>query len=488
MRFWRLTKLPMTHLSARLPDYADQRRVIEFLASNKKIEDFTLVTKFKVKLSKVELRGFDVELFEPLVDQKRLKSFTAHSFMCFNENNLIFLLKIKSLEQIRVFNYQNIRGRRNISKWSCEASNLKHIQIYCRPSKLFDDERRLSASTLIKIGQATSKLEYLRFDGTLFDRQHVGIVFRQNQLSLKYVHLPFVYCSEDDLQDIVQCFKLKGLSLLFCFSHLSKESFLRIPENKKLKTLCLRFVFGGQMSPVVLTHFFSHHNLSELTFLHMESADARIFSDEVLKSIAMLKNLSYLKLTQHENHKERLEGIFHVLKQCKKLETLILEVCFEFVILDFEEIFILNMPRLKYLKLECWDFQLDLQLEYCGYKLTIPIDVIITSCLQHSDTIKAVIFGEGVLYFKPEEGGSVFECYSHNERKPAMRLFNHFPGFPKIYNYHDIMGSRKVALKELADIDGFLGGGPWRGISEQSSPSTFNNIKKFFFNRMSAWL
>jgi len=124
----------------------------------------------------------------------------------------------------------------------------------------------------------------------------------------------------------------------------------------------------------------------------MESADARIFTDDVLKSVALLKNLTYLKLTQHENHKERLQGIFHVLEQCKKVETLILEICFEFDILDFEQIFIMNLPRLKYLKMECWDFQMDLQLEYFGYKMTIPVDVFITLCLQQSDAIKAVFF------------------------------------------------------------------------------------------------
>jgi hypothetical protein len=135
MRFWRLSKLPMTHRNARLPDYADQRKVIEFLTLNKKVEDLTLVTKFKVKIGKVVLKGFDVELFKPLVEQKRLRSFTAHSFMCFNENNLISLLKVKSLEEIRIFNYLNIRGRSNLGEWSCEASNLKQIQIYCRPSR-----------------------------------------------------------------------------------------------------------------------------------------------------------------------------------------------------------------------------------------------------------------------------------------------------------------------------------------------------------------
>ena len=485
-RFCALTQLQMTHICVTLPDYADQRQVSKFLTENKKTEVLKIKGK-KMSPSYVELKGFDVQLLRPITEHKSLKVLNVHSLKCFNENNLIFLLKssnAKSLEKIRVENYHNISGHKNRSDWSSQASNLKHLELCYYPSNYFNNARFLSANTLIKIGQAANKLEYLKFDGDIFDEEKIGTIFKENQNTLKEVHLPFNICSEEDLLLLVQCCQLESLSLKLSFTDVSKETFLKVPENKHLKKLSL-FLFFCINSEI--EHFFSHPNLSELTSLKLESS--KVASDEILKAISSCKHLSYLKLVQCYDIKASYHSLFHVLRKCDRLETLILDIWIEFDVEYFERIFKMNLPNLKYLKMECWEFEMDFQLNCWGLQVSFPTDFVITTCLQHSKNIKAVFLGP-TIYCKPE-GRRSFEVFIGTERKHSRWLFNQFPCLPKVYSYFDlfkVLNSQRAAMSELGDIDGFLRLPINRDTPEVSPYSTLNIIKKFIINQISALL
>jgi len=467
-----------------LPDYADQREVCKFMTRNKKIEVLKIDGK-KMSPSYVELKGFDTQLLRPLIEQKSLKVFDDHSLMCFNENNLICLLKSsnsKSLEKISVRNYHNISGNENLPDWSCETSNLKHLELCCHPSDSFDNDRFLNANTMVKIGQATNKLEYLKFEGQFFNGEKIGAIFEKNQKTLKEVYLSSNFCSEEDLQLLVQCSQLESLSLIFSCFHVSKETFLKIPENKHLKKLSFSIFFSVNNE---IEHFFHHTNLSELTYLKLKSSV--VASDEILKAISSCKHLSYLNLSQRYHEKESFVGLFNLLKQCNKLETLILDVWIEFDLEYFERIFRMNLPNLKYLKMECWEFQVDFQLDLWGFQVSFPTDFVITTCLQHSKNIKAVLLGH-TIYCRPK--GRSFEAFIVTERKHSRWLFNQFPFLPKVYSYFDIFkvkNSQRDALSELGNIEGFLSLPANRDTSEISPYSTLNIINKFLISKIMAW-
>ncbi len=344
-----LSKVTLAHQNVTLLDNAD--KVSEFLTANKSIVSLNLIPQNK---DQTDHENLSEDLLRGLMLQNRLSHLNLDTKMSVNEKSLISLLtgpRSQHLTKLRIHNYHNLNEEENITNWKSYASNLKLLDLRCSFTASKNEARSFNASSLIEIGETSRKLEYFRFEGFITNEEHLGPLFTANQNTLKEVHLPFIKCSNNDVQCLSKCEQLESLSICLDGFDCSKETFFKISENKQLKSLTLKIDgLEGNIRTKDVAKLLEHSNLSKLTSLELSSADMSLATTEVFKAISSLQYLTRLHLSQ--SHPETFETLLEFLGMAnKKLERLFWNVEIEFNQEDFGKIFLKELPALKYLKI-----------------------------------------------------------------------------------------------------------------------------------------
>lgn len=157
--FYKLTKETLSHRCVTLSDNAE--KVSRFLTSNKSIVALNLMPRQKnVVIWKNIVISFSKDSFA----KTGYCILNIESELSMNENSLILLLKNPkniNLKNLKIRNYHNIDAEETLSNWTYYASNLRHLELCCSYGEFQNEARSAKTSTLIKIGQASKKLEYM---------------------------------------------------------------------------------------------------------------------------------------------------------------------------------------------------------------------------------------------------------------------------------------------------------------------------------------
>ena len=447
--FHNLAEVTLAHQYVSLLDNTE--KASQFLAANKCIAALNLMSR---KKTKPNLEILCDQIINGLFCQNRLFYLNIESRTSVNETSLILLMKnskIQHMKKLKIRNYHNIDAEETISNWTCYASNLKHLELCCSYAELQNNARSIMTQTLIKIGQASKKLEYIRFEGIISNDEYLGPLFTANKNTLKEVHLPHIKCSNKDILILIKCHQLENLSIWLDGSNIAKQTLLRIPENKLLKSLSIKIdhlVGNNNILSSDVSQLLEHPNLSKLSSLHLSSADIYLSTTEVFKAISSLQDLKYLHFLQ--NHPETFQKLFEFLKLANKLETLIWNVEIKFNLEEFRKMILMDLPHLKYL-----------EINYVGWWRSWQI----LQCMQSSN-IRTVCFGPSYVYFNKK-----LSKYSY--LLSPMRTCN----IEKLCNeYPDVM-------EELKNVGEFS----QPNIFNENFPQQAMNKEFFFFSYWMSW-
>ena len=229
-------------------------------------------------------------------------------------------------------------------------------------------------------------------------------ILRENQKSLKEFHINDYNCSEEDAIALIQCTQVESLCFILNSENISKQTFNMITQSKHLETLHLITYFGSSTNIQVqdLANVLCQPNLSQLTSLRL-SCPKRIFHNELLTAIASLMNLKDLCLDQNLYlYEETYEDLGTILRNCKKLEKIVLHVKFKFHEIGFKNLWQLELPCLKVVGIHC----------YSGLKLDPKF---VVNCLKKSKSIKLLCFDKVKYYRDKKANNKLFSFYEYEE-------------------------------------------------------------------------
>lgn len=289
--------------------------MISFLRKTTKLEEFHLVSKLKEKKS-FDNRTLLGNFYYDLYVQKSLKvleiaDVSEETFMTASYLNSFLSdpQKGKSLVKISL-------GVMDVSMGACDftncTTNLKHLEL-----------NGLSGHVdyLIKVGQASTKLQYFGSNDILINNVNLAEFINEKQETLKEVYLPNYKCSNKDISSLSLCQKLVGLSVN-CRS-VTRQFISKIPDKKQLESLNIK-LSTATFSPSDLSLFFCNSYMSNLTSLLLFYEK---FNDDILKHISKCKALKVLHLEAILKDCSRVtsEGLLNISENCKFLENLTLK-------------------------------------------------------------------------------------------------------------------------------------------------------------------
>ncbi len=377
--FYELTKDSVVHVCVTLFDSVEVQSAIQFLEENNSIKELHILPG---KRYHWEL-GLDTYLLDALYGQKKLRVLNLETRSSIKESQFIKFLQhpnAKLLKKIKITCIDGAYQERN--DWICNASNLTHLKL---------GYNHLNTNTITKITNISRNLESIKIYGDLRltpdePKLNVTSILQANQKTLKEFHLKDCIYSEEDVMALVQCTQLESLSLLLNCRRISMQTLNMIIENKHLKTLHLNFWNESPTTYEELEDILCMPNLSQLTSLHLTSRS--IIHPDILSAIASLKNLKDLCLDQDYAYGMNLyevtyEDLGVIIKNCKKLEKLILHVDLEYQRAGFKKL--IGLPNLKIAGIH----------SHKGFPENLKF---VVNCLRKSKSIKMLCFSRVTFY------------------------------------------------------------------------------------------
>ena len=321
--------------------------MVAFLRKTTKMEEFHLVSKLAEKKS-FDNRTLLGNFYFDLYVQKSLKvieitDVSDETFLTASYLNSFLTDPVKANLLVKISS-----GVMDVWTGACDfinlTTNLKHLELNGLSGHM---------DYLIKVGQASTKLQYFGSHDFLTNNDNLAEFIKEKQDTLKEVYLPNYKCSNSDISSLSLCQKLEGLSL-DCRS-VTRAIISKIPENKHLERLYLRLSITT-FSPSDLSLFFCNSNMSKLTSLHLFY---ETFNDDILKNISKCKALKHLHLESILKDRSRVtsEGFLHISENCRCLEKLTLQFSsISYLQPELENIFLKQISSLPNIEFVCTKF------------------------------------------------------------------------------------------------------------------------------------